>query len=453
MTSICGAAAQGADMDPITKLKAARAAVLDRMDGIVTTATAANRDLTADEKAAMDAARAEDDALAAQIATLEDLERRRAATATASAPIPAATTTTTVPAAATAPRDRNFEVGAVIRSYAQAQLGLRNGMATSAARVAADLYGERAPVTEMISAAQTASDNAGGGFLIPPTLAPGIIGQFSPQTVVRKRATVVPGNATYLKGLSTCSIDYIGENEQPDQTGVTFGTLSMTEKDFGAILPISKKLLRNTAFGVEAYCSSELIRAAGIFEDQKFLYGTGTGKQVKGYKYAIPKGQKIAAADKVAPTNQEVRAELRKVLKVLAEGNIPVDQGKSAWLMHPLVKMYLEDLYQGDLKAFPTLEGPNPTLAGYPVDTSTLILGPAGAGGDIFFGAHDYAMIGETVSMRLETSDTASFRDASGSIVNLWAQDMLGIKLVMSHDFGLRHDAAFAMLTGVKWGQ
>lgn len=441
-------------MDKITKLKAARAAVLDRMDGIVTTATAANRDLTADEKAAMDAARAEDDGLAAQIATLEDLERRRAATATASAPIPAATPAPAlVPAAAAAPRDHNFEVGAVVRSYAQAQLGLRNGMATSAARIANDLYGERSPVTEMISAAQTASDNAGGGFLIPPTLAPGIIGQFRPRTVVRKRARVVPGNSIYLRGLSTCSVDYVGENEQPDATGTTFGTLTLTEKDFGAILPISKKLLRNTAIGVEAYCSYELVMAASEFEDRKFLYGTGTGKQVMGYKYAIPKAHKIVAADKVAPTNQEVRAELRKLLKVLAEANVPVDQANPAWLMHPSIKMYLEDLYQGDLKAFPTLEGPNPTLFGYPVETTVLLAGPAGAGGDIFFGAHDYAMIGETVSMRLETSDTASFKDSSGSIVNLWAQDMLGVKLVMSHDFGFRHAAAFASLSGVKWGQ
>ncbi|CCG42177.1 phage major capsid protein [Magnetospirillum molischianum] len=438
-------------MDKITKLKAARAAVLDRMDGIVATATAANRDLTAEERAALDVARAEDDGLAAQIATLEDLERRRAATATASAPIPAAATT--VPATASAPRDQNFEVGAFIRSYAQAQLAMRNGVATSAARVAAELYGERAPVTESISAAQTASDNAGGGFLIPPTLAPGIIDRFTPRTVVRKRATVVPGNAIYLRGLSVCSVDYIGENEQPDTTGTTFGTITMSEKDFGAILPISKKLLRNTSFGVEAYCSTELVKAAAVFEDRKFLYGTGTGKQVQGYKFAIPKPHKIAAADKVAPTNQEVRADLRKVLKALAEADIPLDQNSPAWLMSPLVKMYLEDLYQGDLKAFPTLEGPNPTLMGYPVETTTLIAGPAGTGGDVFFGAHAFAMIGETVSMRLETSDTASFKDQSGSLVNLWAQDMLGVKLVMSHDFALRHAAAFAMLSGVKWGQ
>ena len=81
------------------------------------------------------------------------------------------------------------------------------------------------------------------------------------------------------------------------------------------------------------------------------------------------------------------------------------------------------------------------------------ITGPAGDGGDIFFGANNFAMVGDSVAMRLETSDTASFVDANGNTVNLWAMDMLGLKLVMSHDFGLRYDTAFYRLTSVKWGQ
>ncbi|MGC2853949.1 phage major capsid protein [Novispirillum sp. DQ9] len=360
----------------------------------------------------------------------------------------------TVAAAPAQQRDLGWEFGAFVRSYAQSQAGMRSGTDyRSASEVAKELYGERHHVTEALTRAQTVSSNAAGGFTVPQVYAPEIIRLFGPNTIVRQRAQVVPGNASYLRGKTGASVGYVGENEQGSETGVTFGMIDMKEKDIAAILPISKKLLRNTAFGVEAYCRDELVRAAAEFEDRMFLYGTGVGKQVKGYSYATPAAHKIAAINKAAPTNQEVRADLRKVLKAIVLKNVPIDQNNPAWFMNQAVKMYLEDLYQGDLKAFPTLEGPNPTLMGYPVVTTTQITGPAGDGGDIFFGAHRFAMIGDSVAMTLSTSDQASYKDAGGNQVNLWAQDMLGIKLFMSHDFALRHEDAFAMLTGVKWGQ
>ena len=133
--------------------------------------------------------------------------------------------------------------------------------------------------------------------------------------------------------------------------------------------------------------------------------------------------------------------------------NVPMSGTNPRWFMNPLVKLYLEELMVGDVKAFPTLQGDNPTLLGYPVDTSTQITGPADAGGDIFFGCHSYAMVADSVAMSLSTSDQASYVDANGGTVNMWAQGMLGIKLDMSHDFAFRYDQAFARIAAVKWGQ
>lgn len=358
-----------------------------------------------------------------------------------------------VPPAPAEQRNLSEEVGMFIRSYALAQVDLREGRATTPSKVAGKLYGERHHVVKNLERAQTLSENADGGFLVTPNYMPEIIKLFGPNTIVRKNATVVPGNGTYFKGKTGASVGYVGENEQGQETGVTFGTMTMTERDISAILPISKKLLRNASVGLEGYCRDELIRAAAEFEDLKFLYGTGVGKEVKGYAYSIPAAHKFDVANKTAPTNQEVRTELRKALKALAAANVPMTGTNPKWFMSPLTKMYLEDVYQGDVKAFPTLEGPNPTLAGFPVDTTTQIAGPEGDGGDIFFGCHSYAMVADSVSMSLSTSDQASYRDASGSQVNLWAQGMLGIKLDMSHDFALKHDQAFAVLQKVKWGQ
>lgn len=347
------------------------------------------------------------------------------------------------------------EFGMFVRSYALAQVNQReSGNVSNPSKVAEKLYGERHHVVKNLERAQIASENAGGGFLITPSYMPEIIKLFGPNTIVRKNATVVPGNATYFKGKTGASVGYVGENEQGQETGVTFGTLTMGEKDISAILPISKKLLRNASnYAVEGYCRDELVRAASEFEDRKYLYGTGVGKEVLGYFHAILESLRFSAANKTAPTRAEVITELHKVLKAFLTANVPMSGTNPRWFMHPVIKLYLEELMVGDVKAFPTLQGDNPTLLGYPVDTSTQITGPAGDGGDIFFGCHSYAMVADSVAMSLSTSDQASYVDANGTTVNMWAQGMLGIKLDMSHDFAFRYDQAFARISAVKWGQ
>lgn len=362
------------------------------------------------------------------------------------------------PSVAAAPAEqRNLaeEFGMFVRSFALAQVNQReSGNVSNPSKVAEKLYGERHHVVKNLERAQTASENAGGGFLITPSYMPEIIKLFGPNTIVRKNATVVPGNATYFKGKTGASVGYVGENEQGQETGVTFGTLTMGEKDISAILPISKKLLRNASnYGVESYCRDELVRAASEFEDRKYLYGTGVGKEVLGYFYAILESLRFSAANKTAPTRAEVITELHKVLKAFLTANVPMSGTNPRWFMHPVIKLYLEELMVGDVKAFPTLQGDNPTLLGFPVDTSTQITGPSGDGGDIFFGCHSYAMVADSVAMSLSTSDQASYVDANGATVNMWAQGMLGIKLDMSHDFAFRYDQAFARISGVKWGQ
>ncbi|WP_417847113.1 phage major capsid protein, partial [Thalassospira povalilytica] len=367
--------------------------------------------ITDEQRADFDKIEAELTALDGDITRAKRLEKRRAEAAaqtpsdddgqddpavagsTRSATSPFDGRPSIIPAAPAEQRNLAEEFGMFVRSYALAQVNQReSGNSSHPSKVAEKLYGERHHVVKNLERAQVASENAAGGFLITPSYMPEIIKLFGPNTIVRKNATVVPGNATYFKGKTGASVGYVGENEQGQETGVTFGTLTMGEKDISAILPISKKLLRNaSSYGVEGYCRDELVRAASEFEDRKYLYGTGVGKEVLGYFHAILESLRFSAANKTAPTRAEVITELHKVLKAFLTANVPMSGTNPRWFMNPLAKLYLEELMVGDVKAFPTLQGDNPTLLGYPVDTSTQITGPAGDGGDIFFGCHSYA--------------------------------------------------------------
>ncbi|WP_448208478.1 phage major capsid protein [Azospirillum sp. sgz302134] len=445
----------------LAELRGKRAKLIEEMEGL------SKGELTDETRSAFDAKETELTRLDADIKRAETMETLRRSAAASQAPTGADDAGALDPiqrraalhpvAAVAAPqRDLGEEFGAFVRSFAMSQFAFRNdGRVVSPAVIAKDLYGDRHPVTEAATRAQTLSDNAAGGFTVPQNYAAGVIGLFRPNTVVRKRARIVPGNASYLKGKTGASVGYVGENEQGKETGVTFGLLDMKEKDISAILPISKKLLRNTAFGVEAYCRDELVQAAGAFEDLQFLRADGTGKKVKGYLYSIPARNKIKAFNSATPTAAQVRESLTKILMAMANANVTMIN--PAWIMAPRTLLYLQNLYTpgGDFLAFPELQGANPTLMGYPVDTTTQVPITLGAGNnesEIYFGSHGHAMIGDTVSMTLSTSDQASFVDANGNTVNLWANGMLGIKLDMSHDFGLRYEEAFAMLTEVKWG-
>lgn len=442
----------------LAELRQKRSKLIEDMEAL------AKGDLTDETRSAFDAKEVELRKLDEDIRRAETLENARRSAAASQAPTdtppgdPIEQRSALHPVAAqpAARRDLGEEFGGFVRSFAMSQYALRmDGRVVSPATVAKDLYGDRHPVTEATTRAQTLSENATGGFAVPQNYAAGIIGLFGPNTVVRKRAQVVPGNASYLKGKTGASVGYVGENEQGKETGVTFGLIDMKEKDISAILPISKKLLRNTAFGVEAYCRDELIRAAGEFEDLQFLRADGTGKKVKGYLYAIPGANKIKAYDSATPTAVQVRQSLTKALLAMANANVTMIN--PAWIMAPRTLIFLQNLYTpgGENLAFPTLQGPNPTLMGYPVDQTTQVPIDLGGGkneSEIFFGSHGHAMIGDTVTMSLSTSDQASFVDANGNNVNLWAQGMLGIKLDMSHDFALRYEQAFTVLTEVKWG-
>jgi HK97 family phage major capsid protein len=441
----------------LAELLQKRSGLYDEMDCIT------KADLTDETRARFDACETEVKALDADIERhrrAEAIQRQRAQEQSP-APVPSGGSggqqqderSHALPAAVATQRDLGLEFGAFVRCYAYSQLQFRSGEIVKPAAVAASIYGERHPVTSELTRAQTVGDNAAGGFLVTPTLASEFIRLFQPNTIVRKRARTVPGNASYLKGKGSASVGYVGEAEQGKVTGVGFGMIDMVEKDISAILPITQKLLRNiNTISLEAYCRDELSRAASQFEDRKFLYGTGVGKEVKGYAFSIPAAMKFAAGAGATPDHAAVRALLRKILKAMALANVPLDDSV-AWYMNPAIKMYLEDLYIGEVKAFPTLEGSNPTLMGYPVDTTTQIPGPADTGGDIFFGVHNYAMVADGVVMKLSVSDTASFVDENGQQVNMWAQGLMGIKLDMSHDFALQHPEAFGMITGVKWGQ
>jgi HK97 family phage major capsid protein len=96
----------------------------------------------------------------------------------------------------------------------------------------------------------------------------------------------------------------------------------------------------------------------------------------------------------------------------------------------------------------------NGTLWGFPYKTTTLVPTNLGSGSDSEIYLVDFAdaVYGDTMRMSIEAFDQMSYTDPStGNLVSAGQRDQTVIRAITEHDFGMRHDASVAILTGVAW--
>ncbi len=94
------------------------------------------------------------------------------------------------------------------------------------------------------------------------------------------------------------------------------------------------------------------------------------------------------------------------------------------------------------------------TLWGFPFRVTTQVPSNLGSGAnqsEVYFGAFAHAVIGESMGLIVDASQDAAYHDGS-SVVAAFSQDQTVIRVIAEHDFALRHDKAFTVMTDVLWG-
>ncbi len=61
-------------------------------------------------------------------------------------------------------------------------------------------------------------------------------------------------------------------------------------------------------------------------------------------------------------------------------------------------------------------------------------------------------MIGEDMSLVINFSAEASYKDAQGNVVSAFQRDQTLVRVIAKHDFGPRHVELVVVATAVKWG-
>ena len=432
-------------MDRIIELKARRADLLEQMEALVAFEPAEGEEAWSDEQQAkLDGLKAQDDKLAADLARLEDVERRRAASATPVAPLPGAQPVASAPAA---PAEKGLTFARMTRTIAAA------GGIPYVAQQIAEANGDSG-----LFANQAAGTGPEGGFLIPEDVSSEVVELLRPLSVVTAMGPrIVPmpnGNMTMNRRATGATFEYGGEQTDAPATGVTFGQVRLSAKKLRGIIPMSNDLLRASSTAVDRLIRDDAVEDAAQIQDRHFLRGSGTEYAPKGLRFQAT-GTSYASTHiltmTATPDLQKVTTDLGRL--ELALGNANVSYMGAHWVMSPRVAMYLTNLRDGNGNlAFPEMgEG---MLRKKPVHITTEIPDNLGGGTESEIGlVHpSHVVVGEHMGIEIAMSTEAAYKDAAGAMQAAFSRDETLLRMIMQHDIGLRHLPAVAWLTGVTWG-
>jgi HK97 family phage major capsid protein len=435
----------------ITALKQSLAATVAAMTAIVDGAVHAQdsetpgepRELTAEEALKFDGLKAKGEGLKAEIAREESLLALKASAATP-VNVPSGGGNITVPAQ---PKIQ-LEKGVMVARLAQIVYA-GNSEQRAMANVAEQMYGSE---MGQIVANMEQATNTKGGFLVDTAYSNDFIDILRPRVVVRAmgaRSVPMPeGNLTMRKKTAGSSASYVGERVAAPTTDMTIGQLTMTAKRLTAIVPVTNQLIRRSSMNVQMMIRDDLIEGVAVKEDQQFIRGTGSATAPTGLRTLINASNVIAANATVNLVN--VTNDLGKLRLAVLNANTPMTT--CGYIMSPRSLLFLENLRDGNgNKAFPEVaEG---RLGIYPIGVTTSVPDNLGAGtnqSEIYFGDFNQFLIGDTEQIAIAASDVAAYDDG-GTLRAAFSHDETVVRVITEHDTQVRHDTAFAVLTGVTW--
>ena len=306
---------------------------------------------------------------------------------------------------------------------------------------------------------------ATGGALIPQAYAAEIIELLRAVVVVRKLNPMLVdmpgGNLTMGRLNSASTAGYQGELDDIAVSQPGFDDVQMNAKKLTAMVTVSNDLLRRSPLSVEQIIRDDMVQSLYLREDVAFLRGDGSGNSPVGLLNLCLPSAKLVALPLSADPNvriQQVNGVLNGITLTLV--NNLARMIRPCWIMHPTVAAFLSQLLnaQGVYIFKDDIAGGK--LLGYPVETTTQLptnlttaAGPPAVnnGSEIYFVDFADIMLGETMEMRVDTSNEATYKDGGGNQVSTFQRDQTAFRLIEEHDLNTRHKAAIAVAVVPGW--
>jgi HK97 family phage major capsid protein len=320
-----------------------------------------------------------------------------------------------------------------LRRDATALLGYRvmKAWAATARNVPAETLGA---ITKAAGALEAVF--AQGGSLVPQAWDSETIEVLRDITVLLRAGVRVK---TY-KGILNCGrlnggavAAMVAEGGSPAATTLSTDAVVLGAKKAMALLNVSNDLLRNPSWSNAYDVGVDMAQALGVLVDGQGLNGDGVGPNIKGIPLHVKAAHKFAIA---GTTLADKIADFDKMTRVVMESKIPFEGNAPGWVMSSKTFMGLKSLRDNAGWVFRhTLDLPQPMLNGYPVWRTDSIA----SANIVEFGLFRQLFMGIETELEI-----ASFEPD-------FKADETTFRGVMRVDTALRHDSAFAVLTGVTY--
>ena len=310
---------------------------------------------------------------------------------------------------------------------------------------------------EPIVRALESSTFESGGSLIPEEYAADFIGYLYNSSVCRRLgATILEmprGGINIGKQNGAATAYWVGEGGRIQVSQPTTGSLKLSEKKLGIIVPISNDLLANAPAGVENMVRNDMNNVARVAQDTAFLRGSGTEHQPKGIINSLAAGNTFSANGTFNVEN--VTADLFKAVYKVDGSTFQREMLRPGWAMNPRTIYRLMSLRTDDGFYVFMDELARGTLLGYQVGKTGSIPKNLGAGSNqtqIIFGDWSELIIGESLSAEISDSRDASFVDENGNTVHGFTDETTLTKLTTKVDSAVKRNTGFSVIDEVAWG-
>jgi HK97 family phage major capsid protein len=316
-----------------------------------------------------------------------------------------------------------------------------------AARWARKNWGTDDAMTKILEA----SEDSAGGTLVPTQLSTEVIELLQERAIFRGMGPVTlpmpTGSLQIPKITGGATAAYLGETDNIVISEPETGMVNMTWKKLGVIVPISNDFLRFEAYGADNMIRNDAVGAMATREDQAFIRGDGTLNTPKGVLHYVAAANTFDANATVNLAN--VTKDVGKAL--LALRNAHVRMINVGWMWNPRTEFYLRTLRDSNGNFAFKEELDRGMFFGFPFASSTEI--PANLNGDeseIYLIDFADCVIGESHILTVDTSTEASYWDGS-AWQSAYSKDLTLLRLIASHDLGIRHEESIVVITAVKW--
>ncbi len=330
--------------------------------------------------------------------------------------------------------DRSKTVGGIVRALAK-----NAGVPSLAAVWAQKAYGPEHDVTKALQL----SDEAAGGFLIPPEYSGEVIELLRAESVVMqlgpRTLPIQEGELRVPRLSSGATFSWMAEGDNVTKSEQTFGQEILRRRKGAALVPISNDLLRVRSGGsVDSFVTMDMVGAAGAGVDLAYIRGSGVSNEPKGL---LNRGVSNNANTTVNLAN--VTSDLVSPLVRMWDANV---KGRNIGiLMPPSVWGGLYSARDGNGNYVWKDEMDRGTLLSYPFRKTSQI--PGGVNFELYVVDFDNVVVGEADGLLVEAFPGAAYHDGA-SVQSGVSRDETVIRAIIYTDIIDRHADAIQIVKG-----